>query len=649
MPKQMSHILVVEDEPAHVEMIRRAFEPQTSTVNLSVVRGLREAYKHLSNFTPDLIITDLSLPDGKGIELLPGEKTETVYPVIIMTSYGDEQMAVDALKAGALDYVVKSEVSLAAMSRIAERALRQWSHITKRKRAEEALRESEEYLRATLSSMSDLVFVLNRKGVFTDFHRPENLHFLYADPKKYLNKHFSDVLPPSVSELLNEAIQKVVTTNTVQQFDYRLVDKGESLWFNARVSMRKGRVGEYDGVTIVARNITQRKQAEEERARLETQLHQAQKMETVGTLAAGIAHDFNNLLLVINGFAELIQMEMQPGNVHQEAIDKILHAGRRAAELVSQLLAFSRKQIIRPQVINLYTTLGRVEKMLGRVIGENIELKTILHPNLWSIKVDPTQIDQIIVNLAVNARDAMPNGGQLTIEISNIVLDDDYIAHHLGTQAGDHILLAISDTGHGMNKEMQERIFDPFFTTKEVGKGTGLGLATVFGIVKQSGGDIWVYSEENIGTTFKIYLPRAQQPAVSAVAARSKIDLPSGNETILLVEDDIGVRKLTRVVLEGQGYIILDARNGQNALQIAANHTSSIDLLLTDVIMPGISGKALAEKLAQTQPNLKTLFMSGYTNNAAVEHNIVNPDINFLQKPFSPKALAHKIREVLDS
>jgi CheY-like chemotaxis protein len=373
-------------------------------------------------------------------------------------------------------------------------------------------------------------------------------------------------------------------------------------------------------------------------------------MEAVGRLAGGVAHDFNNLLTAINGFTGLIQSELPPDDPLQEMVDTILRSGQRAANLVRQLLAFSRKQIIQPQVLNLNTVVAEMDKMLRHVIGEDIYLKTVLTPNLWPVKVDATQIEQVLVNLAVNTRDAMPTGGQLTIETANVVIDDKYVAVHLGTQPGKYVLLAVSDTGCGMSQEVKARIFEPFFTTKELGRGTGLGLATVFGIVKQSGGDIWVYSEEGIGTTFKIYLPCIEDKIMRPLASPEiRLEMPGGSETILLVEDDTGVRELVRQILPKLGYNVLEAKNGQEALQLIAHYTGPIHLLLTDVIMPGLSGKALAEELSRTRPELKILFMSGYTDEAIAHHGVLAPGGAFLQKPFSSVILARKMRSVLDN
>jgi PAS domain S-box-containing protein len=381
---------------------------------------------------------------------------------------------------------------------------------------------------------------------------------------------------------------------------------------------------------------------------LEEQYRQAQKMEAVGQLTAGIAHDFNNLLTAINGFAELLQFELSLNDPRHELVDRILDSGRRAADLVRQLLAFSRKQIIQPRVLDLNQVVVEMDRLLGPIIGEDIDLKTNLEPDLWPIQVDPAQIEQVIVNLAVNARDAMPSGGKLTIETANMILDEDYVADHLGAQPGEHVVLSVSDSGAGMNEEVKARIFEPFFTTKERGKGSGLGLATVYGIIKQSNGHIWVYSEERKGTTFKIYLPRSGEVGPESQHPEFDQDVPTGGETVMLVEDKAEVRDLARRVLLRQGYRVLEAEDGQEALELAAHHRGPIHLLLSDVVMPGMSGQTLAASLVSANPDLRTLFISGYTDEAVARHGVLGPDVAFLQKPFGPMDLACKIREILD-
>jgi PAS domain S-box-containing protein len=382
---------------------------------------------------------------------------------------------------------------------------------------------------------------------------------------------------------------------------------------------------------------------------LEEQYRQAQKMEAVGQLTAGISHDFNNLLTAINGFAQLLQFELPVEDPRQELVQKIADAGRRASELVRQLLTFSRKQVIKPVVLDLNVVVADMSKLLQRVIGEQVQLKTQLASGLWPIEADQAQIEQVILNLAVNARDAMPDGGKLIIETANVVLDEEYVTDHLAAQPGEHVLLTVSDTGIGMSEEVKAHLFEPFFTTKGRSKGTGLGLATVYGIVKQNGGTIWVYSEEGVGTTFKIYLPRATQAVAAQPHAEKSEPIPSGGETILLVEDEAGVRELTRLVLERQGYSVLKAGEAQEALRLVETHTGPIHLLLTDVVMPGASGKALAETLTGMVPDLKVLFMSGYPEQVIAHHGVLEPGIAFLQKPFSPMALARSVRRVLDT
>jgi two-component system cell cycle sensor histidine kinase/response regulator CckA len=410
----------------------------------------------------------------------------------------------------------------------------------------------------------------------------------------------------------------------------------------ATVTPVRGESGAIVSYVAVIRDITRELQLEE-------QYRQAQKMEVVGQLTAGIAHDFNNLLTAINGFAELMQLELPADDPLQETTDKILSSGRRAADLVRQLLAFSRKQIMEPQVLNLNKVVGDMDKMLRRIIGEHIDLRVCLASELWPVKVDPAQINQVIVNLAVNARDAMPDGGHLTIETANVVLDEDDVAHYLEGQPGQYVLLVISDDGIGMSDKVKAHLFEPFFTTKEVGQGTGLGLATVFGIVKQSDGHIRVYSEEGRGTTFKIYLPLAQEMADALPGGEETGALPRGTEMVLLVEDDLTVGELVHRLLTQHGYAVLMASSGAEALVLARQYGGEIQLLLTDVVMPGLSGAALAEQLAEIQPTLKVLFMSGYTNDAIVHHGVLEPGISFLQKPFGPADLLRKVRAVLDS
>ena len=395
------------------------------------------------------------------------------------------------------------------------------------------------------------------------------------------------------------------------------------------------------------REIEERKRTQAALQRSEDQLRHAQKMEAVGRLAGGVAHDFNNLLSVILSYTSL-NRDSFPNHVELHAdLDEIHKAGTRAAELTQQLLAFSRQQVMQPKVTDLGVVISEMDKMLRRVLGEDIELKTLVGNNLWQVKVDPGQIDQVVMNLAVNARDAMIRGGRLTIETSNVLLDESYARDHLGVKPGEYVMLAVSDTGVGMDRVTQTRIFEPFFTTKQQGKGTGLGLSTVFGIVQQSAGAVWVYSELGTGTTFKIYLPRSSEHPRPASEPAPRAPARVRDATILLVEDEPQVLQLTRMILAKAGYHVIDAGNPADALAVAANSATTIHLLLTDVVMPGMNGRELAERLVTARPTMKVVFMSGYTGNVVVHHGVLDEGVAFLQKPITPDALLLKIAQAL--
>ena len=383
-----------------------------------------------------------------------------------------------------------------------------------------------------------------------------------------------------------------------------------------------------------------------QRKRLEEQLLHSQKMEAVGRLAGGVAHDFNNMLTIIAGYNRMILDGLSPLDPLRGYAEEILQAADRGGALTNQLLAFSRRQIMQPRVVNVNTVVKQTGKMLRRLIGEDIDLMLGLDPAVGNIKADPGHVDQAIVNLAVNARDAMPLGGRLTIETANVALDENYAKSHLDVQPGDFVMIAVSDTGHGMDAETRRRIFEPFFTTKEKGKGTGLGLATVYGTVKQTGGDIWVYSEPGRGTTFKLYFPRVPDPVAESSESVGEPVKPSGGETILVVEDEEPVRQLTVKLLKQLGYEVLTASSGAEALEVSAAHQGPIALLLTDVVMPNMSGRQLADALIRSRPDTKVLYLSGYTENTVVHHGVLDPGVDFLPKPFSREGLAAKLREM---
>jgi PAS domain S-box-containing protein len=404
-------------------------------------------------------------------------------------------------------------------------------------------------------------------------------------------------------------------------------------WYNTALVDQEGQV---IGVSSLVQDVTESK-------RLEAQLRQSQKMEAIGTLAGGIAHDFNNLLMIISGYAD-IAMERDKGQEVTAPLSQIKNATDRAASLTRQLLAFSRKQVLEPVVLDLNGVVTNIERLLVRLIGENIHLETVLGKNLPTVKVDPGQMEQVIMNLAVNARDAMPNGGRLTLETSDVTLDEDYAREHVSAIPGRYVMLAISDTGYGMSRETQERIFEPFFTTKE--HGTGLGLATVYGIVKQSGGWIWVYSEIGSGTTFKIHLP-ATEAAAQQRRQQVATSCAKRGETVLVVEDSLPLRSILSEYLSRGGFHVVEAGDGLEALKLVEGGEGTIHLLLTDVVMPGMSGRELADELTSRVPTLKVLFMSGYTDDAIVHHGIIEPGVALISKPFTREQLFARLEQVL--
>ena len=629
-------VLMVEDNDNDAVLINRELARLTPPPAVQHVRTKPAFATALEGFAPHAILSDHNIPGFGGWEALEiAQRARPDVPFILVTGSLDEETAVRYLKGGAADYILKDR-----LVRLGPALL----EALERARQREALREQERLLRQIIDANPSLIFVKDWNGRFVlvnqatahvygttvdalvgktdgDFNRntEEVAHFLRDD---------RDVMSSGQSKIIAEE----PVTNPA----------GETRWFQTiKVPLRSPAEGTAT-LLGVATEITERK-------RLEEQLLQSQKMEAVGQLAGGVAHDFNNILTAIVGYTDLLAAELA-SNVRQlEDLEEIRKAARRAAALTRQLLAFSRKQVLEPRIIDVNAVVLNLDKMLRSLISENIELKTDLADNLGAARADPNQIEQVIMNLAINARDAMPDGGTVTIETGNVTLDDAYAGQHVSVIPGEYVMLAVSDTGCGMDAKTQSRIFEPFFTTKPAGRGTGLGLSTVYGIVKQTGGNIWLYSEPGKGTTFKVYLP-AIAALPEDIGKVAPAEAPRrGAGTVLVVEDDEQLRRLTHRALDAQGYTVLVADRGATALDIARRHKGEIDLLLTDVIMPDTNGRKLAETIRAARPGMRVLYMSGYPDGAIASHGMLEPGVAYLAKPFTTEAITRRVREVLEA
>lgn len=518
--------------------------------------------------------------------------------------------------------------------------------ITQRRHAEESLLKNQQRTQFALSAGG--IGIWDWEAKTGRAHWSETLERIHGlEPFSFggTMPAFMERIHPQDRSAIQTEIDRAIAEQRDAVFEYRApLPDGTTRFIACRGRFFRNDGGEVTSAIGIASDVTERRQ-------LEAQLNQAQKMEAIGQLAGGIAHDFNNLLTAILGYSELLAPVVKGNERHRKDLEQIRKAAGRATKLTSQLLAFSRRQILQPAVIDLNGLVSDVASLLDRLIGEDIELSLDLDPSLGRTKADPGQIEQVIVNLAVNARDAMPSGGTLSIQTANIDVDDQFFRRHGFTNesgATRFVVLSVSDTGTGIDPAVLKHIFEPFFTTKPKGKGTGLGLATVYGIVKQSGGSIWVYSEPGQGTTFKMYMPRTDQPVEADIAAAPRTPL-TGSETILLVEDEEAVRLLSRALLERQGYRVLEAGDAEEATRVAGAEPGAIDLLVTDVVMPGLSGPELFQRLSPVRPSMRVLYLSGYTDEAIVKRGVLKPGTPFLQKPFTATALSIKVRELLDA
>ncbi len=557
-----------------------------------------------------------------------------------------------------ISYLADNTIAILAVTAISyqiytinRHALEKAEHdIQERKQAEESLRKSEERYRTILNEMSEGYYEVDLAGNYTFFNVAFHNLFGYAKNEKMGTKYSRYAAEEAEKKKVYKVFNKLFKTKVpVQNLEWDIIRKdGERRTLQYFSAVAKNSEDIPTGFRGIVRDITLHKQAEAEREKLQTQLHQAQKMEAIGTLAGGIAHDFNNMLGVILGHVELAFKTMEEDNSLHKPLNKIQEAAQRSADLTRQLLAFARKQTISPRDLDLNDTVQGMLNLLIRVIGEDIDLAWEPGRNLCPVRMDPTQIDQILANLCVNARDAISGVGKITIETDNTVLDEAYCARHVGFLPGEYVMLAVSDNGCGMNSETLSHLFEPFFTTKEVGKGTGLGLATVYGIVKQNNGFINVYSEPGQGTTVKIYLPcHAAQTDLEPQITGPKT-VVRGYETILLVEDEPMILEMTTTMLEELGYRVFPAPSPGESIRLVKEHPDQIHLLMTDVVMPEMNGRDLSGQITDLYPDIKLLFMSGYTANVIAHQGVLDEGVAFIQKPFSMADLAEKIREVLD-
>ena len=636
-------LLVVDDEIAHAEMVvafLRSGEGWPGA-DMKIAISYDDALDAFAAQPFDVAFFDYWLGARDGLSLLRDVRRRGVEtPVIVLTSRGAEEVAVEAMKAGAADYLSKSNLSVEALERAIRHALALHAEERQRWHAEAALRASEERFRALVENSSDALLLIDAEGRIT-YVTPSSERHLGWPLKQMIGRSIFDFIHPDDREMIGVRMAETLNKplgSVSQEVRFQHADGDWRIMEGVGVNrLDDPSVG---AIVVNARDIT-------ERRKLEDQLRHAQKMEAVGQLAGGVAHDFNNLLTAILGYCSLILDEVPEGSPMRQDLIEIQSAGERAASLTRQLLAFSRRQMLQPQVVDINTLVRQLEKLLRRLISEDVELVTALASDLLAVRVDPASLEQILVNLAVNARDAMPLGGQLTIETANVEIDDAYAVTHVTMQPGPYVMIAVGDTGAGMDAATRARVFEPFFTTKEQGKGSGLGLATVYGIVKQSGGYIWVYSEPGHGTVFKVYLPPTPAPSVARPSEHDAADL-AGWETVLLVEDEDAVRALAREVLRRHGYVVLEARHGADALRVAERHLDAIHLLITDVVMPHLSGRELADRLTPLRPTMKALFMSGYTEHSSLSAGLP-VGAAFLQKPFTPDILARRVRLILDS
>jgi two-component system cell cycle sensor histidine kinase/response regulator CckA len=632
-------VLLVEDDPDDAEILRRELR-RTGLDCLCERVETREAFQAALERQPDLILADYRLPRFGALEALRllREGGHDV-PVIVVTGFLGDEAAIECLREGATDYLLKDR--LRRLGQATRNALEQGRLRAEQRNATAALRASEEQYRLLFAEAPHPMWVVDVERLcFLAVNEQAVRHYGYSR-EELLAMTLHDVRPPEEVPPMLDGVRQLASGEALTGH-YRHRTKAGEVREVLEVSKPLVFAGRPAALTVVD-DVT-------ERRRLEERLRQAQKMEAIGKLAGGVAHDFNNLLTAILGYSHLLAGALEDRPRLLGHLEEIRKAGERGAALTRQLLAFSRGQALQPRATDLNAIVRDIETLLRRLIGEDIELVTRLAANLGQILIDPGQVEQLIVNLSVNARDAMPEGGTLVLETAGVDLDALYVHRHPEARPGPYIRLAVSDTGIGMDAKTSRQIFEPFFTTKEPGKGTGLGLSTVYGIVHQNGGQIEIYSEPGRGATFKVYFPRVTGESVAPqLSAGLEHSLAAGSETILLLEDEAALRTLIRAILESGGYQVLEEESPATALALARSHAGPIDLVLTDIVMPGMSGPEIAASLSALRPNSRVLFMSGYSSSLVSQQKTLPAGAQMVEKPFSAESLLRKVRHVLDA
>jgi PAS domain S-box-containing protein len=635
MTESLSQVLVIDPDSAHIQRMTDALKHcEEPAFHAGYAESLVQGLERLASTEWAAVLLSPQLADYGGLTAVTEVHSHfRALPIVVLVSKEEEALGRQALRAGACEYLIRETLSVELL----HKALR---YAIGRKQAEEAVRRSEDRFRELFESAKDILFTFDLEGNIISLNKSAE-EVLGWPREDLLKRNIKNLVAPEHLGICSQMMQRVLTEEFLQNVEINLIRKDGRRVLLETTARLIHSDGKKIGVQGIARDVT-------ERRHLENMLQQSQKLEAVGRLSGGVAHDFNNLLCVISGHTDLLMERAEPTGPALRSLTQIKKAVESAASLTRQLLTFSRKQLFHPRVLDLNLTVVETEKLLGRLIGEHIELVATLDPALGHVLADPFQVEQVLVNLVLNARDAMPQGGKLTIETSNADLEETNPTRRSMVPPGKYVLLAVTDTGVGMSPETQSRIFEPFFTTKAFGEGTGLGLATVYGIVKQSGGFIWVYSEQGCGTRFKIYFPREDRPLTPSLSSNFCLDSCRGTETVLLVEDAEPLRALIREFLADSGYTILDAGNGSDATRIGQQHDGPIHLLLSDVVMPGIGGMQLAEQMKALRPQIRVLYMSGYPNDGIVQSGVLGTGVALLEKPFTRDTLLQKVRNVLD-